>query len=83
MLCCPFPGRLTQEDWVILEWDETADSFVLTAGLVCFPMRWSLRGKWNQPVPIVHGPVKGFTKHLVKNVQSLFKAIYRRYQLGP
>eukprot|EP00794_Sanderia_malayensis_P005828 gene5828-6525_t len=68
-------GKLTQEDWTILEWDEEASSYKLTAGIVYFPMRWSLLDKWNKSMPGIHAPVKGFMKHLVKNVQSLFKAM--------
>ena len=43
-------GKLTQEDWCILEWDESQQAYVLTAGIVCFPMRWSLQVKFNQPM---------------------------------
>ena len=43
-------GNLTQEDWVILEWDESLQAYVLHAGIVYFPMRWSLLEKWNQPM---------------------------------
>ena len=34
-------ASLTQEDWVLMEPDETG-TYVLTAGVVCFPMRWRL-----------------------------------------
>ncbi len=71
----PSAGKLTQEDWVILEWDEEQESYKLTAGVVYFPMRWSLLEKWNKGMPGIHKPVKGFMKHLLKNVQSLFKAM--------
>ena len=60
---------------MILEWDEDLDSYKLTAGIVYFPMRWSLNEKWNKGMPGIHKPVKGFMKHLLKNVQSLFKAM--------
>ena len=43
-------GNLTQEDWVILEWDESLQAYVLHAGIVYFPMRLSLLEKWNQPM---------------------------------
>ena len=43
-------GDLTQEDWCILQWDESHQAYVLTAGIVYFPMRWSLLDKWNQPM---------------------------------
>ncbi len=70
-----FAGRLTQEDWVVMEWDEDLQAYKLTAGVVYFPMRWSLNGKWNKGMPGIHKPVKGFMKHLLTNVQSLFKAM--------
>ena len=66
-------AQLTQEDWMILEWDNDLDSYKLTTGLVCFPLNFSLQKKWNKSVSMIHEPVKGFTKHLSKNVQSLFK----------
>ena len=43
-------GDLTQEDWCILQWNESYQAYVLTAGIVYFPMRWSLLEKWNQPM---------------------------------
>ena len=43
-------GKLTQEDWCILEWNESQAAYVLRAGIVCFPMRWSLQVKFNQPM---------------------------------
>lgn len=58
-----------------MEYDEEMDSYKLTAGIVYFPMRWSLLEKWNKSMPGIHKPVKGFMKHLVKNVQSLFKTM--------
>ena len=36
--------------WMSLEWNESLEAYVLTAGTVCFPMRWSLLEKWNQPM---------------------------------
>ena len=66
-------GELTQEDWVVLEYKESEDAYVVTAGIVSFPMRWSLQEKWNQPIAVIHGPVKGFMKHLVKKVSDLFR----------
>ena len=68
-------GRLTQEDWVILQWDQAEESFKLTAGIVFFPMRWSLTEKWNQDMVGIHKPVQSFEKHLSKNVASLLQAM--------
>jgi len=68
-------SRLTQEDWCIMEWKEEEQAYVLTAGTVFFPMRWSLQEKWNQPMLGIHQPVDGFVKHLVKKVANLFKSM--------
>ena len=51
------------------------DSYKLTAGVVYFPMRWSLQEKFNKGMPGIHQPVEGFKKHLTKNVASLFKTL--------
>ena len=66
-------ARLTQEDWVIMQWSDKDEAYALTAGVVLFPMRWSLLEKFNQSMPLIHKPVHAFTKHLLPNVQSLFK----------
>ena len=58
-----------------MEWDEKVGSYKLTAGVVYFPMRWSLTEKWNKGIPGIHMPVEGFMKHLLKNVESLFKSM--------
>jgi len=66
-------GKLTQDDWCIIEWSEKEQGYVLTSGIVYFPMRWSLREKMNKVIGRIHIPVKSFTKHLKPNVYSLFK----------
>ena len=43
-------GKLTQEDWCILEWNESQAAYVLRAGIVCFPLNMSLQVKFNQPM---------------------------------
>ncbi|XP_031574808.1 uncharacterized protein LOC116308503 [Actinia tenebrosa] len=68
-------GRLTQEDWCIMEWSDEHQAYYLTAGIVCFPSRWSLREKWNLPMLDIHQPVDGFTKHLKSLVYNLFKTM--------
>lgn len=64
---------LTQEDWVIIEWDDKEQGYVLTAGVVFFPMRWSLQEKFNKALAMIHVPVKAFMQHLVTKVYDLFK----------
>lgn len=68
-------GRLTQEDWCVMEWSEEHQAYCLTAGIVYFPMRWSLQEKWNLPMLSIHQPVNGFTKHLKALVYNLFKTM--------
>lgn len=68
-------GELTQEDWCVLEYKEEHDAYVMTAGILYFPMRWSLLDKFNQPMVGIHKPVHGFLKHLLTKVHNLFKAM--------
>lgn len=65
-------SELVQEDWCILEKDEKTQQYFLTAGVLCFPMGWSLRNKFNKPLHVIHKPVKDFEKHLRTNVESIF-----------
>ena len=64
-------SRLTQEDWCIMQ--ETPDGYKLSAGVVCFPMRWSLKGKFNIVMGTIHQPVESFTKHLKSHVYSVMR----------
>jgi len=66
-------SRLVQEDWCILEWNPEAKLYQLTAGVVLFPMRWSIKEKFTQILPDIHIPVKAFTKHLKPTVNDLFE----------
>lgn len=66
-------GKLTQEDWIIMKWDEEKKEYILTAGCVCFPMRWVLKEKLNHNIAQLHAPVKGFLKHLLSKVNSLLR----------
>lgn len=66
-------GRLTQEDWIIMECDpEQQNMYVLTAGVLCFPSSWSLAEKFNSPMQSIHGPVKVYLDHMKDKVDSLF-----------
>lgn len=72
---CPLirAGRLTQEDWAIIEWDEDEQGYKLTSGIVYFPMRWALTDKFQKGIAGIHGPVKPFMDNLVKHVYDVFK----------
>ncbi|KAJ1616519.1 hypothetical protein T492DRAFT_1106178 [Pavlovales sp. CCMP2436] len=64
-------GRLTQEDWCIMEWSEAEQAYVLGAGVVCFPMRWSLKEQHGMPVACIHRPVFTFGKHFTSRAQGV------------
>ena len=68
-------GELTQEDWCVMEYKEEHNAYVMTAGILYFPMRWSLLDKFNEPMAGIHKPVDGFLKHLLTKVNDLFKAM--------
>jgi len=68
-------GRLTQDDWIILEYDPNLSMYVLTAGVLCFPSNWDLSEKFNKPMSEIHKPVKPYTEHLKEKVNSLFLRI--------
>lgn len=65
-------GRLTQDDWIILEYDPNQMMYVLTAGVLCFPSNWDLSKKFNKPMTGIHEPVKPYIDHLKDKVNSLF-----------
>ena len=65
-------GRLTQEDWIIMELDTSHSTYVLTAGVLCFPSDWSLAEKFNKPMHEIHSPVKIYLDNLKNKVDSLF-----------
>jgi len=68
-------SRLVQDDWCIMEWNEQHKLYVLTAGVVLFPMRWSLVEKFTQTLPVIHQPVTAFGKHLQHTVNDLFESM--------
>jgi hypothetical protein len=46
-----------------MEWSEAAQAYVLNAGVVCFPMRWSLKEKHGMSMGCIHRPVVTFNTH--------------------
>merc|ERR1712130_105044 len=65
-------SRLVQDDWCIMEWQEEHQQYVFAAGVVCFPMRWSIHEKFELPMSKIHVPVKAFND-FSDNVMSIFK----------
>ena len=51
-------ARSVQEDLCLLE--PRSGRWVLTAGSVCFPTRWSIADKIGQGLDAIHGPVPGY-----------------------
>jgi len=66
-------ARLTQEDWCIME--KSKEGYVLTSGVVCFPMRWSLVEKFKMIMGNIHKPVDAFTKHLKTKAYSAMERL--------
>lgn len=66
-------GRLTQEDFCILE--KGADEYVLTSAILCFPSRWSLAEKIGHPLAAIHGPVPDYTEDLARRVNRVFEGV--------
>ena len=67
-------SHLVQDDWIILEWDEKYSEYVITAGILCFPLGWTLPGKFLQPLRRIHAPVRQYD-HLKENVESVFESL--------
>src|SRR5262245_11101229 len=52
-------ARLVQEDLCLMS-PRAGDIYVLSAGSVCFPLRWELRDKIGLPLAAIHHPVPGY-----------------------
>lgn len=69
-------GRFVQEDWLILEREEGAEEYVLTAGNLCFPSSWRLRDKLGRPLTPIHEDVPGYADDLSRRVNRVFAALH-------
>ena len=56
-------ARLVQEDLCLMS-PRAGDIYVLSAGSVCFPLRWELRDKIGLPLGAIHHPVPGYDEKL-------------------
>lgn len=65
-------GRLTQEDFLLLDRPEDAAEHVLIGAVLCFPSRWSLAEKMNRPLSAIHERVPAYDGGLAARVQRLF-----------
>jgi dimethylamine monooxygenase subunit A len=56
-------ARLVQEDLCLMS-PRAGDKYFLSAGSVCFPLRWELRDKIGLPLAAIHSPVPGYDQKL-------------------
>ena len=67
-------SHLVQEDWIVMEWDEESSEYVLSSGILCFPMSWSLQQKFLKPLTKIHAPSREYD-HISDNVANVFDSI--------
>lgn len=68
-------SRLTQEDWLILEWDDSSGKYLLTAGLFCFPCCQWLQNKFKERTDSSHQLNNGFLTKVDDLVQTLVQKL--------
>ena len=65
---------MAQDDFCILQPGESGE-YVLSAGIVCFPSRWSLAEKIGRPLTAIHAPVPVYDADLAMRVGRIFERI--------
>lgn len=65
---------LVQEDFCLL-FRADDGSYVLRAGILCFPLHWRLRDKLGLPLRAIHAPVPGFAEKLGDAADRFFTAL--------
>ncbi|MFW8592880.1 heme-dependent oxidative N-demethylase family protein [Cribrihabitans neustonicus] len=68
-------GRITQQDFCILQKPEGAAEHVLTGAVLCFPASWTLAEKFMRPLTAIHIPVESYDAGLAARVQRLFDGV--------
>ncbi len=63
-------GRSVQEDLCLLE--RQGSDWILTAGSVCFPTRWTLRTKLGGSLSAIHAPVPRYADEIGARVDRFF-----------
>lgn len=71
-------GRITQQDFCILEKPEGSEEHILTGAVLCFPASWTLAEKFMRPLTAIHVPVDSYDANIAARVQRLFDGV----QLG-
>ncbi|HEX6142471.1 MAG TPA: DUF3445 domain-containing protein, partial [Geminicoccaceae bacterium] len=67
-------GALVAEDLCLMEAAE--DGYRLTAGVLCFPLHWSLRDKLDRPLGAIHAPVPEFGARLGGPAARFFESLH-------
>ena len=66
-------GRLTQEDFCLMQSPGAGEPYVLTAASLCFPTRWRLADKIGRPMQAIHGPVPLYAEKMGRQVDRFFQ----------
>lgn len=66
-------GQLVQDDLCLMA--PGPEGYVLTAGVLCFPSRWSLVEKLGQPMAGIHSKVPFYGEKLARPVDRFFGAL--------
>jgi hypothetical protein len=68
-------GRLTQQDFCVLQKPAGEAEHVLTAAVLCFPSHWSLGEKIGRPMARIHRPVARYDAEVARRVQRLMDGV--------
>lgn len=66
-------GRLTQEDFCLMQSPGEGEPYRLTAASLCFPTRWRLADKIGQPMQAIHGPVPLYAEKMGRQVDRFLQ----------
>ena len=66
-------GRLTQEDFCLMQSPREGEPYRLTAASLCFPTRWRLADKIGKPMQAIHGPVPLYAEKMGRQVDRFFQ----------
>ncbi len=66
-------GRLTQEDFCLMQSPGEGEPYRLTAASLCFPTRWRLADKIGKPMQAIHGPVPLYAEKMGRQVDRFFQ----------
>ena len=68
-------GRITQQDFCILQRPDGGAEHVLTGAVLCFPASWTLAEKFMRPLIGIHDTVDPYDDNIARRVQRLFDGV--------